>query len=171
MSCSDIPNKNFLSPVGFRFILTRSPSVDFYCNYATLPAISLGTAIQPSYLKDIEVPGDKLQYADLTIRFLVDEDMVNYIEMYKWLVSLGYPRTIQETQDPKNYNRSYSNATLQILNSNYNPNCSVNFNRIFPVDLSTIEFDATISDIQYVTAQASFKYLYYTLTDSEGVTY
>ena len=66
-----IANRNFLAPVGFKFSLAKFPKVDFFCNSARIPEINLGTYEQPSYLKNIDVPGDKLTYGDLTLRFLV----------------------------------------------------------------------------------------------------
>ena len=66
-----ILNRNFLSPTGFKFALKRSPGVAFFCNQANIPSLDLGIAVQPSYLKDVDVPGDKIQFGDLTLRFLV----------------------------------------------------------------------------------------------------
>ena len=69
---NQLSNRNFLSPIGFKFSIAKTPKVEFYCNSARIPEITLGTAIQPSYLKDIDIPGDKLQYGDFSLRFLVD---------------------------------------------------------------------------------------------------
>ena len=74
---NQIQNKNFLSPVGFKFILNRTPKVAFFSNSAVIPGFSLGTAVQPTYLKDIDLPGDKLTFNDFSLRFLVDEDLEN----------------------------------------------------------------------------------------------
>ena len=169
MSKRQIENRNLLSPVGFNFILTHSPKVDFYCNSANLPEISMGTAIQSTYLKNIDIPGDKIDYQDLVIQFLVDEEMENYLEIYNWMMAIGYPDSIRQAQN--NQIRSYSDATLQILNSNFNPNGSINFKGIFPISLSGLEFDATNADLEYFTAQAIFKYQIYTITDKKGNTY
>jgi len=38
------------------------------------------------------VPGDKIVYGDLNLRFLVNEDMDNYFEIYKWLKGLTNPK-------------------------------------------------------------------------------
>jgi len=65
---------NYLSPTGFKFTITRSPKVSFFCNQANIPDLNLGVAVQPTYLKDIDTPGDKIQFGDLTLRFLVDEE-------------------------------------------------------------------------------------------------
>ena len=74
---SQIQNRNYLSGIGFKFNLAKYPKVDFFSNSARIPELSLEVAKQPSYLKDIDIPGEKLTYGDFTIRFLVDEDMEN----------------------------------------------------------------------------------------------
>ena len=80
-----------MSPVGFKFILSKAPKVDFMCQSANIPSISMGTAVQATYLKDIAVPGDKVLYDDLNLRFLIDENMENYLQIYKLITGLGYP--------------------------------------------------------------------------------
>ena len=82
---NQVDNRNYLSPVGFKFTITKTPKADFFSNSASIPGINLGFALQPTYLKDIPVPGDKLTYGDFTLRFFVDEDMTNYIEVHDWL--------------------------------------------------------------------------------------
>ena len=64
---NQIQNRNFLSPIGFKFTLAKEPKVSFFSNSTIIPEIILGTAIQPSYLKDVDVPGDKLQYGDFSL--------------------------------------------------------------------------------------------------------
>ena len=171
-----IDNRNFLAPTGFKFSLKRSPGVAFFCNQANIPSLDLGIATQPSYLKNIDVPGDKIQFGDLTLRFLVDEDLVNYMEIQNWIRGLGYPETLQEFDRlekeavlPGNFGRTgdniYSDGTLQILSSNLVAKFNVNFKDMFPYSLSTITFDATDTDIEYFTADVSFKYTIYNLTD------
>jgi hypothetical protein len=171
-----IDNRNFLAPTGFKFSLKRSPGVAFFCNQANIPDLNLGIAIQPSYLKDIDVPGDKISFGDLTLRFLVDEDLVNYMEIQNWIRGLGYPESLTQFDKleseailPGNFGKAgdniYSDGTLQILSSNLVPKFNVNFKDLFPYSISTVSFDATDTDIEYFTADVSFKYTIYTLTD------
>ena len=179
-----IANRNYMSPLGFKLILTKTPKVDFLCQSANIPSISMGTAIQPSYLKDIPVPGDKVLYDDLNVRFLVDEKMENYLAIHKWITGLGYPESIgQYRQLKKDDNRTdslvadkgdplyfqYSDATLQVLNSNYKPSVLINFKDAFPVSLSTLDFDVTTRDYNYFTAEVSFKYTIFNITDPNNV--
>ena len=174
-----LSNRNFLSPVGFKFSLKRAPGVAFFCNQANIPSLDLGIAEQPTWLKNIDVPGDKIQFGDLTLRFLVDEDLVNYMELQRWIRGLGYPEDMDEFRKiegeavmPGNFGNSgdqiYSDGTLQILSSNLVPAFQVVFTDLFPYTLSTVTFDATDTDIEYFTADVSFKYTIYNLTDMEN---
>ena len=174
-----IENRNFLSPVGFKFSLKRAPGVAFFCNQANIPSMDLGIAEQPTYLRNIPTPGDKIQFGDLTLRFLVDEDLVNYMELQRWIRGLGYPENMDEFRKlegeavlPGNFGQAgdniYSDGTLQILSSNLVPSFQVVFNDLFPYTLSTVTFDATDTDIEYFTADVSFKYTIYNLTDMEN---
>ena len=94
-----IQNRNFLSGVAFKFNLTKFPKVDFFSNSARIPELTLELTTQPSYLKNIDVPGERLTFGDLTLRFLVDENMENYISVYNWLTGLGFPETTKEFAD------------------------------------------------------------------------
>ena len=174
-----LTNRNFLSPVGFKFSLKRAPAVAFFCNQANIPSMDLGIAEQPSYLRNIPVPGDKIQFGDLTLRFLVDEDLVNYMELQRWIRGLGFPDSMKDFKDLEKEavmaasyaNKGddiYSDGTLQILSSNLVPQFQVVFNDLFPFSLSTVTFDATDTDIEYFTADVSFKYTIYNLTDMEN---
>ena len=173
-----ISNRNFLSPTGFKFGLKRSPGVAFFCNQANIPSLDLGIAVQPSYLKDIDRPGDKITFGDLNLRFLVDEDLVNYMEIQNWIRGLGFPESLDQFQELKDENilgpmgkandDIYSDGTLQILSSNLIPKFQVIFRDLFPSNLSTVTFDATDTDIDYFTADVSFKYTIYNLTDMEN---
>lgn len=169
---NQISNRNFLSVTGFKFTLARYPKVDFFSNSARIPQITLDVARQSTYLKDIDVPGEKLNYGDLSIRFVVDEDMENYITIYNWLVGLGFPEITTQFEDlttivdKRDMKAAFSDGTLRILNSNYRDVAKVKFLDLFPVSLSSLDFDASTSDVQYFTAEASFKYTVYQLTST-----
>ena len=47
---------------------------------------------------------------------------------------------------------------MSILTSNMNPQINIKFQQVFPISLSAIEFDSTATDIEYVTADVTFKY-------------
>ena len=169
-----IGNRNFLSPVGFKFTLAKEPKVAFFCNSLRIPEISLGTAIQPTYLKDIDVPGDKLTYGDFSLRFLIDENLENYMAIHNWLTGLGYPESTKDYKDfivednISNPLNAFSDGSVYILNSNYQTVSIVKFKNLFPVYLSSLEFEASDTDINYFTADVTFKYTVYNILDKNG---
>ena len=71
-------------------------------------------------------------------------------------------------QPDKSQLNFYSDGTLQILTSSENPNFKVVFQNLFPYQLSTLNFDATNEDINYFTADVSFKYTIFNITDLSG---
>jgi hypothetical protein len=97
------------------------------------------------------------------------------MEVHNWLRGLGYPESIQEfidmkadnLYDPsisaKNPMNEYSDASLFIYKSNFNEIARIDFKDVFPVSLSTVQFDATAEDINYVTAEVTFKYSIYNI--------
>ena len=168
-----IANRNFLSGVAFKFSLGKYPKVDFFSNSAIIPLLNLELARQPSYLKNIDVPGERLTYGDFTLRFIVDENMENYLAVYNWLTGLGFPESgkqfkeiTTDTDGQRDPKEAFCDGTLRILNSNYQEVAKVKFTDLFPVSLTSLDFDATATDVQYFTAEATFKYTVYNITSS-----
>lgn len=171
-------NTNFLSPSGFKLTVAGFKEIAFQCTNVTIPGISTGNATQATPFNDIAIVGDKLQYEDLEITFLIDEDFLNYSLIHNWLVGMTYPQKstqwrdfVQEMTD-KDFKRRYDDFIeqidiyLDILNSNYNTTFKAHFVDAFPVSITPVEFSTELSDIQYLTATARFKYTYFKLLDS-----
>jgi len=169
-----IENRNFLTPTGFHFQVTRAPKVSYFGNMVNIPSLTLGVAEQPTYLKNIPLPGDKMEFEDLTLRFLVDENLENYTEIQHWMRGIGFPESLSEIykyqkeetefkQPEKSQLNLYSDGTLTILDSQNNAKFKVFFENMFPYNLSTLDFDATQQDLEYFTAQVSFKYTIYNI--------
>ena len=108
------------------------------------------------------------------------EDLKNYLEIQNWMRGLGYPESLEEIytfQKTGNINAKldsqrqlglFSDGTLQVLTNSSIPNFQVVFKDLFPYSLGTLSFDATSTDIQYFTADVSFKYTIYNITDLSG---
>jgi len=168
---NQIANRNFLSPIGFKFTIAKDNKIDFFSNSARIPGITLGTALQPTPLKMLDVPGDILQYEDFTLDFLVDENLENYMLIHDWLTGLGFPEKqtqfdalIRNEDNLEDRKLQYSDGTLSILNSNYREIATVKFRDLFPTSLTSLDFTATDTDINYFTAQVNFKYTIYDIT-------
>ena len=166
-----IQNRNYLSNVGFNFTLARFPKVDFFSNTANLPGLTLGTVNAPNYLKELPLAGDRLVFEDFTLQFIVDEQLENYLAIQNWMRGLGFPDSIKDFMDlvtdgdenQFNMDLQYSDGTLNVLNNQFNTVSKVKFNGLFPVSLSGLQFDATNTDYQNLTATVTFKYTIYNI--------
>lgn len=163
---------NYLKPNSFKFLVAKLPNVTYTCQSANLPAIGLGAAIQANRFSDIPHPGDKLSYGEFTIRFLINEDMSNYRELYDWMVGLGTPEnadqyakvlkqrnTLSQPTGIKNlYAGVFSDCTLLILDSNNKGIVTLEFKDAFPISVEGLDFDITSGGMEYFVGIASFRY-------------
>ena len=158
-------NTSFLSPIGFKFQLNNFPEVNYFCQAATLPGISISAIDIPTPLKTIAFAGDEVQFEELSIRFIVDENMKNWLSIYDWIIGLGFPtKEGQEKYAKLAINSELTtDATLTVLTGNMNPQINFRFNECFPLSLSSVAFDSGGTDIDYVTADVTFRYDVYTV--------
>jgi len=153
-------NRNFLSPVGFLLDLEIFDGVDFFCQSASIPEIAMPFAeVQTPYRNVPIVSSGGVSYGDLNVRFIIDEDLKNYLVVHNWIKEYGLAEKRADSAD------AYSNARLQIMTSHNNVNHVVEFKNMFPVSLSSVPFDATVGDIEYLLADVTFKFETYTIRD------
>jgi hypothetical protein len=163
-----ITNRNFLSPLNFKFQLKRAPHINFFIQTVNIPGLSLQEIDVNNPLIRIPYAGDHLMYDELDISFRVDEDLQNYMEMHQWIRALG-KRSYEEFTTIKNQPKYtgaglYSDIILTILKSNKNPNYSIVFQDAFPILLSGVTFNTTMEDVSYLEASAKFRYTTYDIT-------
>jgi hypothetical protein len=166
---SDNPtNKNFLSPLNFKFRIKKTPALNFFVQKINVPRMELPSPEQPNMFTRIPRPGDHLNFSDLQITFKVDEDLQNYMEIYTWMVQMARSKDYEQYQTidskkPMTGEGIYSDLELEILSSKRRANYAVVFEDAFPTDLGEFEFDTTLEDVNYVTASVTFKYKLYTI--------
>lgn len=158
-------NKNFLSPLNFKFQLQRAPHVNFFVQKVNLPGFSLPDIDANNPLIRVPYAGDHLVYDELQLTFKVDEDLKNYMEIHNWLRSLGKP-TYQEYAALANqpvYSGSglRSDISLMLLTSAKNPNYEIVFKDAFPISLTGLEFNTMDEDVDYLESTATFRYVIY----------
>ena len=158
-------NTNFLSPIGFKFSLTNYPNVNYFCQAANLPGISIGPIPIATPFNAINLSGDEVSYDELAIRFAIDENMKNWLEIHDWIIGLGLPtaESRNKYRQLKEAGELTSDAVLTILTSSMNPQIAIHFKDCFPLSLSGINFDSTTTDIEYISADVSFRYDLYTI--------
>lgn len=163
-SSQKVYNLNNLSPVGFSFQIQRCPNVNWFVQEAIVPGINLGDASKYYATGKAAIPGDNLEYDELSITFIVDESLNDWREIYNWMRGLA-PTAINggnQYESLKNSDFSTtSDGTLIILTNSSNPNISMSFKDLFPVSLSHIQFRTTDTALDPITATVSFRYTYF----------
>ena len=165
-------NRNFLSPLNFRLVLQKAPLLNFFLQGASIPGLTFaGNVIMPTPLLDIPIPGERLVYSPLTVSFMVDEDMTNYLEIFNWMISLAandlQPSIAYRAQtsiEADVNSRDRSDIKLMILTSSKNPNIEVNFIDAFPSQLGELNFNTTATGVNYLESSVTFEYVKYNIT-------
>ena len=145
--------------------------------------VNLGDVIIPTPFKELPVQGTNLTFENLEISFIVDEKLENYIELHQWLVGIGFPKSRDQFSSFRKDNPQmffqlmemikilytnkwilFGDATLTITSSKNNPTVEVRFSDIYPVALSSLEFNQQATDVDYLTTTScTFSYTLYEL--------
>ena len=160
-------NISYLSPIGFRFTLANFPELNYFCQAANIPGVSLAGIDFPTPIKNIQFSGDEVSFEELAIRFVVDENLKNWLSIYDWIIGMGIPdkKSAEKYKKLKSENKLVTDGTLAILTSNMNVQMEVRFQNMFPLSLSGISFDSSVADVDYVVADVSFQYDIYEVTN------
>lgn len=170
LTCPVPENINPLSPNGFLFSIQKLPKLNFFAQEVNLPGITLGDPILANPFALQPLPGETLTYDTLNVRFLVDEDMENYTQLYNWMIALGFPENYEQYTTYKNADdrgivselaKNYSDATLQILSGNNVAVKTINFIDLFPISITSLLFQSTNTDVQYLVGDVTFRFGYY----------
>ena len=180
------PDKlDYASPTQFRFGIHQLPKVEFFSTAATIPAIALSDVIVPTPFKSIPMMGDQLTYDNLSISFIVDEYLENYLSIHEWMTAIGFPKNrtqfsqfksntsntpstasspsndIGDVQKPTSANALFSDATLTVLSNKNNPIVNVFFRDLYPVAMTGLSYNQGATDVEYLTAEITFAYQLY----------
>lgn len=148
-------NQTFANPAGFRLVIDslKYPNAQYTVQAASIPDLSVPGAPLSTPKRNILVAADKLDYAPLTLTFLVDENFTNYQELHDWMFGMVGQDDFGE--------RKVRDLTLVIYNSSNNVVKEIQFVDAHPTSLSSLPFEVTNESVNYLTAVVEFNYSYY----------
>jgi len=162
----------FLSPLNFKFKLTKIPNFENYVQSVNLPAIQAGvTPGMSNPFQTIAIPGEHMRFEPLKATFKVNESMSDYLDIFNWIQGIGKPHDFEQRSKLQNAPIGQGlqiEASLLILNNHLHPFIKFDFWDLYPTELSELEFNTTASDLEYITASVTFEYTLFTtslLTD------
>ena len=174
---------DYLSPTQFRFGIHQLPKVEFFVQTCNLPGLTMNNTEIPNPFKNIPVMGEKIEYEDLNLTFLVDEYLENYLQLHQWLTAIGFPEKREQFRTHRDVTSNtpasggtpsvdtinsavadkamYSDAYLMILSNKNNPIVEIDFKNVFPTSIGGLSFDGGATDVEYLTCDVTFKYQIY----------
>lgn len=156
---------NYLSPLEFIITVKRLPSVEFYTQRTSIPGISVNPIEHPTPFKPTFEGGDRLNYDDLNLSFIVDEGMTNYLEIFNWIKGYSFPENFDQYKNiVASQNGLKSDISVKVLNSHKNPSLLIDYRDCFPISLSEVTLDTTQNDVIYPEATVTFRYNYFDIT-------
>jgi hypothetical protein len=169
-------NTNLLQPTKFLMAFSRIPDTQYFLQSVNLPGITGNQIPMSSPGLDYFLAGNKMSYSNLTITFLLDEEMLAWRNIHKWFRSFASPEgtnernslaSVQNSKNTKNHEmNAYSDGSLNILTNLNNSNIRIDFYNMFPISMSDVEFDTRKSAEETMTCEATFVFEYFNIVDT-----
>lgn len=146
---------NYVNPTAFKLVIDsqKYKNAQFMAQTVALPDLQLAGAVFNTRNRNIIEAPDKIEYGIFDMTFLIDEYLTNYKEIHDWMVGL-----VTEKDEGV---RKERDMTLQILSSHNNVVAELQFVNAIPLNLSSLPFDVSSTDIIYLTANVSFQFDYF----------
>jgi len=174
---------DYADPTKFKFQITKLPRVEFNSIQANIPGITLTELNQPTRLMPVRIPGNDMTFEDLSVTFIVDEDLTNYRSVHDWMAGLAqmdsddkYRELITDGGDrmplsqqanlqdagrvttATNDGAIFSDAKMIILSARNIPIVELTFEDTYPKSLSGLDYNQSATDVEYLTATVTFGY-------------
>lgn len=149
-------NKNLLQPTKYSLVFPEISDTIYFCQKANLPGVQLDYVSHQTPQLDLYVSGTKLSYNTFDITFLVNEDLVAWTSIYNWMKELASVDQSYKRRQP-----GIKQAILTVYSNQNNPKFRIKYSNIFPLSVSDLEFDTTLSAEDHVVATATFRYDYF----------
>jgi hypothetical protein len=167
MSDTTSINKSFLSNNKYELIFDRLPNTTFFLQSINLPSITLNSVATQTPFVQVNTPGNILTFEQLSVTYIVDENMQSWRDIYSWITTMGNPTSKDKlgnlTTALGRSNSVVSDAVLIVKSNSNNVNLKFSFKNVFPIELGSLQFTSTESQ-EFLTSSAVFLYDYYTLT-------
>lgn len=151
--------KNLFFGNRFKFNLSSERFIDnqfdLMITGINIPGMQLGIINHGTTSRVLERPGDSISYNDLSIEFIISENLDEWKVIFDWLNDL------RDFSDAEFDNSIVADGTLTLLTSKNNPNVGIKFTDLYPYNLSDMTLSLNASDGDNIVCEATFKYIGY----------
>lgn len=158
-------NRNFLQPTGFTVSIERESygNLQYFAQSIAHPGASMPPVELPTRrVTSVPLAGDKINLGELTIDFLLDEDLESYKEMQNWMERLVNEGHVSANEARKTGKApSYADIRVNILSSHNNRTNTIVYHDAIPTNIGTINLAANVADVSFITFSGSFRFSYF----------
>jgi hypothetical protein len=113
-----------------------------------IPSISTNPIQQPTRFNPVFRTPDQVNFSNLDLTFIIDEDLNNYTEIFDWMITSAFPESHDQFRQIADSEEGlFSDISVIIMNSKKNSNIEVSYKNCFPISLSDIQQNTTDSQV------------------------
>jgi hypothetical protein len=152
-------SQNHLKHNEFDVVIDRLPNIPFYAKRTAIPSVNANKVMRPSPFNPLYETGDTVDYGELTVSFVVDEDMENYEAVFNWIHGYAFPQDGDQYDEIKKSKEGLtSDITVMVKNNHTNPHIDFTFLNCFPTSLSEVSLDTSAEASVVVECTITFAY-------------
>ena len=169
---SVLSQRNFLQPNGYQLTVFRKrfQNLEFFAQRVSHPTLTMNPSIVGYKRTDAKFVGDTLEFGELNVEVLLDEDMAVYSEIQNWMESIVNTKVTTPSENANGFgvasvqDMPEYDIRLSILNSNNNVSNTILYKSCFPISLGNVEFASSVGVIEYVVLPITFAYTTFEVT-------
>lgn len=138
--------KDLIKPNSFKFIFGENnmADIELAITEINVPDVSIANAIVTEMYRSPQFGGTKIEYAQVTINFIVDEDLSNWLQLFDWIKMVRAGEML------------YPDGHVYIMTNRNNYFMRFNYLKMIPENLSGLNFNVTDSSLATMSADATF---------------
>ena len=162
-------NTNYLQPNGFKISIDRKyfPNLQFFAQNIMHPSMTV-EAVQlqiPRLAGGLKLSGDNINFGELSMMVIMDEDLAAYKEIYNWMQSFVNQQDASPMDVMNGAGPSFADITVSITNSHNNVIKQIIYKNAIPTSLGDIMFEAATGDVQYIIMPINFAFDQFEIKD------
>lgn len=146
-------NRNQALGTSFKLDIPGLEQFNYFVQETEIPALAMAGVNTPFQNYQTNVPSNRIEFSELPVTFLVDEDYSNYMAFYEWFVNIS--------MSPNVVGDELKSIVLHNLNSTKAKKFTLEFKGAYPTFLGRIPLSNSVSDTPSITCAVRFRYQYF----------
>lgn len=143
----------------FVFNIGVDRELSFSVQTSNVTDVTLGETLFMSGAKDIKLPSNKITNAPLVVDFLLSEDLSEWVEIYKWLL----------TAKNSGFTLAQRPCDLIVLDSQNQTVVTFNYTDVFPIEITGLQYAINTDNSTVMTFTATFSFNRFKVITKEGL--